>query len=343
MTKKKNDVRDVIREKILENGGKWHRNTRWLQLKCPKCDGHSKKSHLWIHLSDNSSIVYKCHRASCGIHGLLNKSMAKEIGLTGSELLEEIDNEYLKFIGKREVNTYYKNKNEINYLEEESNEEVKEYFLSRTGKELTDELKNDFRIFTNLNEFYEKNKDYIEYSSIKRYLYYHKSKDYIYFLNDTFTMVLYRQVNGEDKGKFSIVSNTNTRTHKPYGFKVLIKDSNNRLHKPKSNTLIIAEGPFDILNARLSATGRLAGQYIASGGNSQIFKIVKEFCKYYYKPVIVIFSDNDVDINFYKYRVLRVIKKRVDRVYVIYNNKGKDIGENPKEWDLKSFEIYRNE
>ena len=115
------------------------------------------------------------------------------------------------------------------------------------------------------------------------------------------------------------------------------------MHKPKSNTLIIAEGPFDILNARLSATGRLAGTYVASGGNAQIIGIVKEFCKYYYKPVIVIFSDTDVNINFYKYKVLNSVKKRLYKMYVIYNNNSKDIGDNPKDWDLKSYEIYRNE
>ena len=343
MMKKKKTIRDKIKFIMSEDGARWHRNTKWMQTKCPLCDGHSKKSHFHLHIQEGTPLIYKCHRSSCGISGLLDKNMAKKIGLIGNELLDEIDNEYLKFIGRRQTKSYYKNKNEIDYSEYKTNEAVNEYFLNRTGKELTIEIKDEFRIFTDLNEFYNKNKDYIEYSSIKPFLYYHKFKDYIYFLNDTFTMVLYRQVNGDDKGKFSIISNTNTKTHKPYSFKVLIKDSTLRLHKPKSNTLIIAEGPFDILNARLSATGRLAGTYVASGGNAQIIGIVKEFCKYYYKPVIVIFSDTDVNINFYKYKVLNSVKKRLYKMYVIYNNNSKDIGDNPKDWDLKSYEIYRNE
>lgn len=341
---KKKTVRSEIRKRLLENGGKNHR-TGWIEVKCPRCDSKSKKRHLNVRLVEDTAIQYRCFRAGCEIHGILQKPIAKELGLTNPKLLDAIDNEYLRFIGKKSFNNYYKNDtDEINFSEDEISKEINDYFKSRTGKDLTKELRDDFRIFTNLENFYEKNKDYIDYNLIKFFIRFHKGKDYIYFLNQANTLVLYRQVNGDDKGKFSLITSMKrTKSHLPYGFTVDKKYATLCLHKEGSNTLILAEGPFDILNARLSATGRLAGRYVSSGGSAQTGKIVREFCKYVYRPVIVIFSDSDVNINYYKYKILKSVKKRIERMYVIYNNNGKDIGENPKDWDLQRYEIYRNE
>jgi hypothetical protein len=65
-----------------------------------------------------------------------------------------------------------------------------------------------------------------------------------------------------------------------------------------------------------------------------------EFSKYKYHPYIVIMSDDDVDIQYYRFNILKYTDSRISHLIVIYNEFYKDMGDfkygfKPKRIDLK--------
>ena len=73
----------------------------WVNIKCPYCDANSSKRHFYVCMDDNRPMVYRCFRASCGARGVLNRKIARHLGIVSTHLLEFIDKEYLtnsKFI-----------------------------------------------------------------------------------------------------------------------------------------------------------------------------------------------------------------------------------------------------
>ena len=130
-------------------------------------------------------------------------------------------------------------------------------------------------------------------------------------------MLYYREIDGDRKGKMSLVDNVYDRyiRHKPYYFT-----------SDKNPTLYIAEGIFDIINTYFY-TGNRKGSYIASNGFASTRNILYEFTKYIYLPDVVILSDNDVPIEKYQYFLRGQLGNRMKSLKILYNENDKDIGD----------------
>lgn len=323
MTMKKNDFnyKKALEQFLFDyRDGRYH-NTAWLECKCPFCDMNSKKRHLNILMDRNHPLIFRCFRASCGRSGVVNKKMGRTLGITNSSLLEAIENDYLKSSKTKLVPSYYVN----DFIEDYSYEvelhdlrdDTKEYFFKRTGIKV-DKYKSLFRICDNITKFISDNKG--RFNAKK--LYYltkleESGNNFIYFFNDTYTMLYYRQINGDKKGKMSLVDNVYDRyiRHKPYYFS---SDKNPKLY--------IAEGIFDIINTYFY-TGNKKGSYIASNGFASTRNILFEFTKYIYLPDIVILSDNDVPIEKYQKFLRGQLDNRIRTLNILYNENDKDIGD----------------
>ena len=332
-------LRDEIREYISEGmDSKIWKSTGWVSIKCPVCDHNSKKHHLSIQLKEGTPIIYKCFRASCGIGGIMDKNMARKIGISNSKLLADIDDEMLKFHKFKDNIEYHKSEKRFSTLLT-NKKNVEDYFYDRTHVNLVD-VQDKLRIFTDLNDFYKKNKRYIDYDKIKYFLNLDRNSDFIYFLNDTHSMILYRELkdNGR-KGKIPLVNTDNSfKTHKPYAFK---NKGEYKIHKKNSNTIFLAEGTFDIINTYLHLAKDIEGYFVASGGFSQSYRILKNFSKYYFKPVVIISSDNDVAVEYYRYKLLPRIRKRIGKMILLYNKNGKDMGDlRDGKLDVEKITLY---
>lgn len=313
----------------------------YLNCPCPVCDKNENRSkdHLYILINDNAPLAYWCFRATCGIKGVVNKSLAKKLGITDEDLLDKIGGESSKK-GSRKYKVSYFTNGKLKIPSDVSNE-AKDYFYKRTGVDLTNEVSNKFHIFSNLKLFYKLNKEYIDNTNIKKYIYHHKDKDYIYFLNETCTSVTYRRIddNGDySKGKINLVSPENIFIkHKPYSFTI----EEGKDYNKKGETLFIAEGIFDILNVYFIANKKnIKGTYITSGGNAGMVSIIREFSKFNRNANIIIFADNDVPLSFYKKRLSK-LTNRLNEITVYYNEASKDIGDISKPIKLKKYIIYK--
>lgn len=300
--------------------GRYH-NTAWLECKCPFCDSNSNKRHLNILIDRNQPLIFRCFRAGCGRSGVVNRNMARNLGITNSELLEAIENAYLSTSKMKLSSSYYVNDFIDDYTYEiqlqETTEDTNSYFYKRTGVKL-DKYKSLFRICDNMKEFLKENKDRFD---SRRLYYLTKLEDegnrFIYFFNDTYTMLYYRQINGDKKGKMSLIQNTYDKyiRHKPYHFTT-----------DKTPKLYLAEGIFDIINTYFYV-GNKKGNYIASNGFASTRNILFEFTKYIYFPDIVIMSDSDVDIRKYTTFLKGQLGNRIKSLTIIYNENDKDIGD----------------
>ena len=319
---KRNDGYKKALEQFLfdHREGRYH-NTAWLECKCPFCDFNSRKRHLNILMDRNQPLIFRCFRASCGRSGVVNKKMGRTLGITNSSLLEAIENDYLKSSKTKLTSSYYVN----DFIEDYSYEvelhdlrdDTKEYFFKRTGIKI-DKYKSLFRVCDNITQFTKDNKN--RFNTKKLYYLIKLEEDnhnFIYFFNDTYTMLYYREIDGDRKGKMSLVDNVYDRyiRHKPYYF---TSDKNPKLY--------IAEGIFDIINTYFY-TGNRKGSYIASNGFASTRNILYEFTKYIYLPDVVILSDNDVPIEKYQYFLRGQLGNRMKSLKILYNENDKDIGD----------------
>lgn len=331
MTTSKIDKDYVFDYLVNNHNGIYRPNTGWIEIPCPYCDKNSDKRHFNIN-KDEGNFYFRCFRASCLASGPLTGVEAIHIGIKDKNIIDYIENEYLANRGKTFKTKYHRNEK----MEVERDNPSKiccDYFYNRVKVDLL-EVMEEYRIFTNLKLFYKRNQDKIDYYLLKYFIKEHRDKHYLYFINDTYTLILYRQCDGDDKGQISLVRKKNM-THKPYSLEVPKKKIDG------TNTLYVSEGPFDIINIKLHKTKNKEGIYVALGGLAKLYKILKEFSKIYYFPDIIIFSDSDVLVGHYK-RVIRYIKKYIGRLYVVYNKAGKDYGEDYTKWDLEELLIYDN-
>ena len=330
----RDDIRDAIYN--IDSHAKYRKSTGWLTTKCPYCDAESKKSHFNIKLVDNEAIIYKCFRATCGIGGMLNKKILRKLGISNSKLIEDVENEYLKYSNFHKSNTYYEK--EDNYKLGEISNEAEDYFKSRTNKSIY-EYQKVFRIVTNLEEFVRLNRKKIKHSKLNFLLYHERNgKKFICFLNDRYTMLYYREIYGDNlKGKVSISNSTDiTLKHKPYA---LVRKGSIKMHEKGSATLFLAEGPFDIINTYLYLGTDVDATFIASTSFNASKSIIMEFSKYKYLPYVIIISDSDIDIQTYRYKILKYIDNRVSHLVVLYNEFYKDIGDFKYGFKLKKINL----
>ena len=304
---------------------RYWKNTGWLTTKCPYCDGSSNKRHFNIRLKDNTSLRYKCFRATCAVEGLLTRKVAIQLGIKDQELLKEITKESYKSSEDFDTRGYFKNN--LDYSLGDLTAESILYFNKRTKIDLI-ENQLFYKAFSSMKDFIIRNK--IKPTNGMKFIRYKESEGhkFIYFLNSNNTMALYREIDGDLKGKVPIINTTDEDdgVHMPY---ILKRKNGNYIREDEDNEdrnqLFIAEGIFDIINIYNTFSNQ-KGTYISANGFTNIQSIIKDFVKYNYKSNVIILSDGDVDPHVYKYRHLKSIENRVNHLYVLYNEDFHDYG-----------------
>ncbi len=307
----------------IDPKSRFWKNTGWLSTKCPYCDEHSKKRHFNIRLKDGLSIRYKCFRAACGVEGLLTRKVAIQLGIKDQDILKEITKESFRSSEDFDTRGYFKNKME--YILGAPSKESMDYFYKRTKIDLIDN-QVFYKIFSSITQFIKTNK--IKPTNGMRFIRYKEQEghNFIFFLNSNNTMILYREIDGELKGKVPLIETNEEGIHMPYILKrkegsYIKEDEDNE----DRNQLFIAEGIFDIINMYNKFNHQM-GTFISSNGFSNINSIVKDFVKYNYKSNVIILSDDDINPKVYKYKHLKDVASRVNHLYVMYNEDFHDYG-----------------
>ena len=318
----------------------------WVNMKCPICDGNSDKHHFYILMTDNGPMMCNCFRAGCLYKKVLDRKMARVLGIRKPELLDYIDKERMmnKRYGKSAVE-YHSNALEFelddpNYIGPlgEISDEVEAYFYKRTHKSAR-EYQQLFRICSDIEYFFKYAGRKTPEDTKKRIRWREKRGKYIYFFNDTFTMLQYRQIDGKMKGKMSLVKSDNKLLkHKPY---IIPKEP---ISEDNGVNIVIAEGVFDIINTYLYFSKKEdTGYYVTTTGFASTMNVLREMTKYHYMSRITIMADSDVNIK--KIRSLLLLNKRnniddrISSLEVKYNEKGKDVGDIEERVSIKRYKL----
>lgn len=316
------NIRKQLMNELLDKRDSVSRSDhRYISTKCPICDGHSTRRHMDIKLIDGKPITYKCWRASCGVEGQLNRDMGRKLGLS-LDLCDALENESRKY-SKYRVTTIKYHERVDTYLLGHIDPMVGDYFSKRTGKSLH-ELQDKLRIVTDITNWQKINNVNVRplYPLVK---WEELGQKFIYFFNSTFTTIHYRQVNGDKRGRITLVKSIDDNIrHKPY---FVIRNNPDYDDDTGRNLLILAEGPFDMINSYLLAFPNTNGVFVCAGGAASMRTIISEFTKYHYRSRIWVVSDKDVDISLYKRYLLKKVDSRISEMCVFYNKLAKDIGD----------------
>ena len=330
-------LRDILRDTLETNTESHWTNRGFLETKCPFCDSKKdSKKHMNLRLIEGEPISFKCFRASCSKTGILDSKLARALGISNSKVLRAIDEDLLVFTrqGYKPVN-FYSSLGQIGDLPPVTDTKAYNYFHDRTGYDITPEYQRLFRVTSDFKTFYEDNKHKISSNQAQRMSNRSKFKNALYFFNATYTQCNMREIE-KDGGKknFSLVKREKGYTrHREYSFR---GSGNKKLHDKGSDTMIIAEGPFDIINTYFHLYNEYDAYFSASLGFSKLKSTIDLFIKWHWNPVIIVISDSDVPLQKYK-SILRRIEKRVSAFCVVYNKKAKDFGDINDEWEVSKI------
>lgn len=314
---------DELRQEVLDSldkEHKFHRNTGWVQTKCPLCDHNTKKMHFNIKLVDGEPIIYKCFRASCGVAGMLNRYMGRKLGFR-SKLNNKLENEAVRYSKYSTSHKYY-SKDQHYDLGKLSLPAI-EYFHSRTGKDL-EYYQEELRVSSSMTDFIKNNM--INNKKVYPLLKWEKEgANFLYFFNDAFSAIHYREIYGQErKGRLHIKEKGTGEilSHKPY----LLQKEGKSL-SDVYDVLVLAEGPFDIINTFFYIVPNIKATLISVAGLANMKSVILGYTKYHYKPKVFIVSDSDVTPSWYRYYLLKHIDDRVSELVLFYNRQGKDVGD----------------
>jgi len=314
-----------------------------IAIRCPFCgdSGRTKTPHMYVSLQRNNSynlplFPYQCKRAVCGkSSAVLTKEVALMLGVNDYNILSYLDEMTAKMKNSvRHISKFSPNKKLIIDRYDDidiSNELIMNklmYVGNRIGyKDIVDNYRV-FKIIPDLIEFFKVNhlQPNFEYSDVRNLLrLLHNSS--VGFLSADNTKINFRDINHngvislKDRYfQYSLYPSTVTSS----GLYFIP----NVINILKNNTnLVMAEGSFDIL--------RIFVDFYKMDYNHGLFAAVNNAGGY--KPCInkvlsmgimpkkiTIYSDDDVDLNYYKYKV----KPKVPTIplEIFYNELSKDYG-----------------
>lgn len=316
----------LIDELVEKRNGKYFRNTGWIQCRCPNCDENSKDPkdrHLSIYITDNKPLTYHCFRAGCLIRGRVDRKFGRKLGLS-PKLLPRIEKLYQKY-NRTSVVEKYIGRTFKDYDLGDISVEASDYFFRRTGIEIDKTTQSIYRISSSMENFVRYNN--INPERVFSLLYWERQgANFIYFFNDTFSTVNYREIDGKNrKGRVNIIKPDNGQRllHKPY----MLTTTGSKI-SPEIDQLIVAEGIFDIINVHtLIKRSNVEATLIGCAGIANMRRQVREFSKYHYKPALVVFSDNDVNLEWFTSRLMYGIEDRLSQVNIVFNELAHDWGE----------------
>jgi len=293
--------------------------------KCPWCEInrlHHHHNHLYISLDKP---IFNCFKAGCNQSGTIKKFINK---ITGTH-------SYSKYIDDEALNKI-KNYKKLNF----SNTEFvfsKDVKLPELHKGEFPDKENYLRARLSYAPFDIKNikglifdvEKFIELNNLQNILS-DSDKKMIYFLQNNFIGFLL-----ENKTKVIFRNTDKTSDFRYYKFNIqkdmdLLDYYKITHHINDSNLIVIGEGLFDIFNDHIfdytGCRNKAFGYYcsLSQRFESLIKSII--FHDNIYMPDVVILSDGNISINYYK-KLKRKLKNFCNDIKIFYNTHGDDFGD----------------
>lgn len=307
-----------------------------INIRCIYCGDSTHdpfKGHMYI--QNGPPYKYYCQR--CQSSGIVNKKFLEDLDCTDYYLINKLEKEYNVYKQKSKIKYGSSLKflnNEYIYFPKPSikrDYEKLNYLENRLGIEIKEDEINKYKIVISLKEFIKNNNlNNIIKNNENNYTFMKNLRTIdemcIGFLSADKSTIIFRSLDSE-------------KTNYRYNNFVLFPDIEESkktytisnkidLASPVFN-INIAEGPIDIIGIYNNVNNKYDDNktiYIANAGKS--FMVTSKFIKKLsiLNANINIYSDRDVDINFYKKLIKNDLFYRMNGINIYYNNKSKDFG-----------------
>lgn len=297
---------------------------------CPVCGDHpdpNKKGHLYISTNPDFP-VYHCFFQDCKgpiiklVKDLTgnDKKIIKEIGIQDNP---QVKNKTTKFKLEKKRSIKF----QIPSIEHGSFLNKRFYIKARTGKE-PEEIGD---LIFNFSDFFNRNNlNNIRNHYINDNMFDELHNKFVGFLTKHHTKLICRRTNNDCNFKFMKFDLQCDKFS-------LLDYYNIKGGNPNSDTIVLAEGPFDVLKESSNDTLGIKNsvRLYASGQSFSYSALLKSVCfdEQLFRVKVIILSDRDKDEHYYnkfKYENRHILKS----VKIFYNKLGKDFG-SPK---VKSFQ-----
>lgn len=321
-------------------------------VRCPYCGDSIKDpnhTHLYIELDNTQCFRYYCQK--CATSGIVNAEFLKDINVIDYNLINEIEKINKKFKynskstktksinGNLKINGIKRRKSLIlpPFTNKKLENKKYEYISDRYSFELSpNEFINDYKVIFSFKNFVEANE--IDFLNANDYMLSKLSKEYVGFLSMDESYIIFRNIDKKCDKK-----------HRYYMYNIFNDDDGKRFYTTKSKvdmlspkiTLIMAEGPFDIIGIREYFYKDKTDNTIFLSVNGKGYNlIINYFARLGFLDMdIHIYSDSDVNIGLYKHlRKISSVMMNND-IRIFYNVLGKDYGVPLNEIKLKSNKL----
>lgn len=318
-----NENIESIRKILLENVHPSYQTTdkSEVYVRCPFC-GDSKKDSSSAHLYISMKPPFLYHCKKCDSRGALNPELLRDLQVFNNDISLHIL-EANKMLQNKKIDFINIKKKKIEIPEEpDSFTEAKaKYFNNRFKKEFSNEyLVKKFRAVLNNTEFFKKN--YIYVSQYDRFDF----NNSIGFVSSDNSCAIFRDTTGQQEKRYYnlILDKSNPYASKIYniaaGIDVLSEEMN----------LVVAEGIFDIIGVyehfykgKVDESKYIFAAVCGKDYNAVINKYIRMG---FLNLKVTVFSDADINIEYYKNMFSKNKFIKGNQIEIFYNTIGKDYG-----------------
>lgn len=328
---------DRIRQLLKSSLDPCYENTSrtWIYCRCPFCgDSKKSKSSAHFYIAMNPPFGYHCFK--CGEHGSLNDDVLNKLGIFNNELSLDILTANKSSQRTSNVSLKKEKKVIINDSGNATSTAGLSYFNLRFNSSFNlKEVNSKFKCSCDIPQFLKDNNIEVPLSGFDL------SKA-IGFLSKDNTYLICRDItNKQSKRYFNLKLFDSENASKIYTMHTAVDAMS------KSINLVITEGVFDIIgiyNAKYKNNPDIENNTIfaAACGKTSYAAVINQIAKMFLNINVIIYSDNDVDVYFFK-------KLKKENIYLssglsmkLYYNKfpnEKDTGVAPERISLEEAVI----
>jgi hypothetical protein len=322
---------EKIRELLLKNKKPSYQTTnrREVRVRCPYC-GDSKKdrNHAHLYIEMNPPFKFYCQKCSTG--GVLNNQTLRDLNVFNNDASVAIieANKTIKRTEGVQKISVKKYTPKMTTVESPQTINCINYVSSRYNMQFTNEyLVNKFKAITNSRQFFEDNKIMIPVDQYRRPLY--DFDNSIGFLSSDNSHIIFRDITGRQPKRYYNMAlfqdDEKSITNKLYNIKSSVDILSDEIN------LIITEGVFDIIGVyEHFYKDKVAekNNYIFSAAAGKGYgAVISNYIRMGFLNLNVsIYSDSDVDINFYKDLKSSLFYLKNTSITIFYNTMEKDFG-----------------
>lgn len=311
---------DEIRNILKSTISPCYENTARTEVycRCPNC-GDSKKDKRKAHLYIKMSPPFSFYCQKCGYSGILNQQVLNRLQVFNNDLLLHI-NETNKEAGvQSDKINFVKKENVFEYHDDEADNSALaslDYFNKRFGTQFTlNDVNTKFKCVCNPDKFINERK--ITYLN-KRF----DLTKAIGFVSSDNKYMICRDSSGKQELRYCNVSIfTDTNKSKTYNIKTPINLLSDKI------TLVITEGIFDAIGIYLKLFQNSEDVIVAAACGKSYSQVIEHFINLGFLNLdIKIFSDGDVNLQFFRDMKSKLYYLKNSNIEIYYNKLGKDYG-----------------